>query len=146
MIDRPLPERRIRQHLRTIASIASAPSVERYVIGYSSQSSWKRFGQYRASACSHLVVIAEGLKFSQALMLESLLQTKAWQDERTVLFKKYDPTRRDKKGFYGAPAPKWPHGPERENDPIHLVYMAWWERSPKPRLLEDHGGEHTNTP
>jgi hypothetical protein len=53
------------------------------------------------------VVLADALTFSQADYLERTVQDRIWSDGRTILFKKYDSARRDKKGFYGAPMPKW---------------------------------------
>jgi hypothetical protein len=145
MADGPLPEKRIQQYLRTIEAIASARALERYVIGYTSQGSWKRFGQYRANGWNHLIVIAEGLPWHQAYHLEMELQRRAWQDERRTLFKKYDPSRREKKGFYGAPNH---YMSEKKRTALtHLVYMAWRELplgSPHPS--NESGGEHTNTP
>src|SRR5262245_48514495 len=112
------------QHFRTIVAIAGSKSVERFVIGYTGQGSWRRFGQYRKENCSHLVVIADGLTNAQAAMLEMELQQRIWSDKRTVLYRKYDAKRRDKRGFYGAPQRH-----HRMTDRNHVVYMAWWERA-----------------
>lgn len=88
------------QYLDTIRAIITSPRVRRFVIGYTSRGAWKRFGGYRKEGCSHLVVLADALTFSQADYLERTLQARIWSDAPSNLFKKYDPARRNKKGFY----------------------------------------------
>jgi hypothetical protein len=110
------------QYLKTVTAIVTSPCVKRFVVGYASNGAWKRFGGYRKENCSHLVVLADALTYSQAYYLERTLQDRIWSDGRSILFKKYDPARRDKKGFYGAPIPKSP-----VESKSHIVYLAWWE-------------------
>jgi hypothetical protein len=111
------------QYIKSITAIVRSPSVKRFVVGYTSRGAWKRFGEYRKEACSHLVVLADTLTYSQAANLERSLQDRCWSDERSILYKKYDPVRRVKKGFYGAPTPKNPLDKSKN----HVVYLAWWE-------------------
>jgi hypothetical protein len=131
MAGKPVSEERVQQCLRTVKVIAASKSVERYVIGYTTRSSWKRFGQYRKNGCSHIVVIADRLTNFQAYALEMTLQQRAWSNERSILFKKYDPTRRRKGGWYGAP-----QSIANKND-NHSIYMAWWERDPHSAYKSD---------
>jgi hypothetical protein len=107
-------------YLSTIKAIVTSPCVKRFVVGYTSKGAWKRLGGYRKEGCDHLVVLADALTFFQADHLERTLQDRIWSDGRSILFKKYDPARRDKKGFYGAPIPK-------ADNKSHAVYLAWWE-------------------
>jgi hypothetical protein len=115
------------QCIRTIGAIARSNLVARYLIGYTSRGGWKRFSHYRSlENCNHLVVIADALTFQQASILEINLQSRLWADGRSVLFRKYDPGRRDKRGAYSAPS--FIHK-GRNDETVHCIYMAWWERT-----------------
>jgi hypothetical protein len=119
------------QCIRTIEAIARSNLVGRYLVGYTSRGSWKRFSHYRRENCSHLVVIADALTFAQASTLESDLQSRCWADARSIIFKKYDPLRRDKRGTYGAYLNHYRSflNPGLKDEKVHCVYMAWWERT-----------------
>lgn len=69
-----------------------------------------------------MVILANGMNLADAMQLEKMLQETVKQDRKHVLFKKYCSHRREQRYFPSqGPTSAAPH------DPVHSVYMAWWD-------------------
>jgi hypothetical protein len=90
------------------------------VIGFTARLGSARRAEYRRRGYQHLVVIADGMTREVALDLERCLQEVIKTDRRWLIYKRYDPERRDNRHFpsYGA-------GTTDPASRCHSVYVAW---------------------
>lgn len=87
--------------------------------------SWNHIGPklrrsaYNKVGYDHLVVLAEGLKPNEALLIERGLFKAMTEDRRRATYRKYHPKKRD--GPYRASL----GGKQTSDSPDWVVYLAW---------------------
>ncbi|GEC31688.1 hypothetical protein [Sinorhizobium fredii] len=93
------------------------------MIGYTRRPLKDRLAEYsKMHGYQYMVILPNGLTLDSAMQLEKMLQERIKQDRKHTLFKKYCPYRREQRYFPSqGPVSAAPH------DPVHSVYMAWWD-------------------
>lgn len=114
---------RIDRYYGTMWSIAASRYCNEYMIGFTARAGSSRLAEYSYNhGYQHLVVLADRLTRAEAHQLEGALQGMVKADKRSVLYRKYDASRRDGRHY--------PSAGQATSDPtakVHSVYMAWWE-------------------
>lgn len=113
----------IEQYCNTVWCIAASKYVGEYMIGYTRRPLRNRLSEYgRLHGYQYMVILANGLTLADAMHLEQMLQDAVKHDRRHTLYKKYCAHRRDQRYFPSqGPTSMTPH------EPVHSVYMAWWD-------------------
>lgn len=115
----------LEHYLNTVWCIVDSQYVSAYMIGYTRRPSRMRLGEYsKIHGYQYMVVLADGLSLEDAHTLERHLQTSIWTSKKSaVLYRKYDPDRRDGRYFKSAgPTSSIGEGTK------HAVYLAWWDK------------------
>jgi len=116
-------EKQIARILDALRGMAFSSKFHNFKIGFTSGPAERRAREYRGKGFSHLVLLADKMSATDALMLEERLLRALTINKKSVLYRKWNVTQKDK-----------PYSQSRgglSNNgflPVHSVYVAWCDR------------------